>query len=1426
MRRLLVIAAALGMMWSLHELGVSDDSAQFDPLTLAAIGFVVLTAYIMGELGAKLGLPKVTGYILSGVVLGPGVSDILSVRVVEEMRVFNDLALGLIATSAGLELDLRAIRQVWRTLSVTVATKIPALILLVGGTFWVVQTFFHVLDIQGEAAIWGLALIFGVLGLGTSPAIALAVVRETGSKGRLSDLVLAIAVVKDLVVVVCLALALAVVRSMLDPEGSLDAHVLLQVGEEIGLSLAVGTLIGAVLILYLRYVRAEMLLFVTGTVLLTTELSAFFHLELLLVLITAGFMVRNLSKYEHDLMKPLSRVSLPVFVVFFTTAGAGVDLGASLAVLPMALALALARALAFGLAGLAGGRAGHESPKVAGNAWMAYLPQAGVTLGLVLLAAEAIPELAEQIRRIGMALVALHLLIGPVLMSLALRRAGEVPGKGAAAEPVATAEETAPVTTTPPTEIDLPIEQEAEAPAVKTPRLPSPTELTAELHDEKMADLIRTLGHGLEERAHRFVTDQVDPLASFGERTGLYLLDRGSLSGDVAETVATALEWAPPETPGRWEDEILALYAELAGLIQSLPEEVLAPLRDDQLLRRPAEGSSTWLRRIARRWARRLGRRSGSVRRVQVRRIARVTLEGRLAETLAVLDASWFRTYGLVLRRVRDAVEGLSTAEQTRLDLTEACRDWRRQVEAELIHALRVGLSEMAGFLDEADSPASPASRIRYSKIEPRVRAALDRIDADRRPWRIRVSAAFDALRASVAVEASSRALERFTESHGRAAMDVIHDQLLPGVVMTANRLEALAREVKSGTVHETEAIQNLLQRVHDAFDDRQRSRIRRARVEYRRRTRKSQLLEELAAIAKAAPARLELVDSRTRLSEATRPEWVQVVALELSRELEHILTELMFPTLTSGLTSVGTIAATCDGRLREAIHIATYGIEFVLRGKLDEASARQELLTAALERSARRCRDFAAELDLDLGETSATIEQQHQAAQDRLNRLMRERRGATELLRTEVESRSRALIGAINDGAKQVRRSFQTLFTSARQGLTKQHRLQDWLIQTGQQHLDAAEMGRISRERLPAPKDLALPTIYRELFSTAPVDDRRLIAARKAETEQTIRMMLSAKERWGNIMILGAPGSGRSSFLNEIEYRLADHRTIRIEEAFHLRSEGLLGALVAELGCARGTEALAEALRDGIRAVLIDDLEHFVTPSQEGLADLEGFLRAVVDSSSATQWVITTSREALDTFDVVDVPMREVFTRQVELEPIGWREVAAAVEARHRLAGVKVRYTMRGDLSGRLRGLWRQSVQERYFRALTRVSEGNLRTALLTHLWSVRAEPQGDGLRTERPQRPTLAFLGQLESAPLALLASLVRFGPMYESELAAILRTSPVAVRSHLLLLERALLVERTGETQGGLVAIPPHIENALVAGLTNLQLLQEVV
>lgn len=433
MKRLLVVALLLALMVGVEASTPPVAGAASSPLTLAAIGFVVLAAFSVAEGLAAVGLPRVSGYLLSGAVLGPQLANVLNRTVVTDLRMFNTLAVGLIAVGAGLELDLKQVGKLWRTLLATIGFKLAIVAPVFGATLlgglWLLRPF-PALAFGGALAI---ATLLGVLATSTSPAITLAIITEGKAKGRLTELTLANAVFKDVVVVTGMALAVAVGRTLVDAHSHFEAEVLLHTAVEIGASIVAGVVLGGLMILYLRFVAQELLLFVAVAVLLGAEVSTRLHLEFLLLFIVAGATVRNGSHYAHDVEEPLSLVSLPVFIVFFTNVGAQIDLVKLLALLPIAGTLFAVRAGALRVAGSLGARAGGESAALGANAFLAYIPQAGIELGLVATAAEALPAIGAELRALGTAVIALNLLIGPITQRLAFRRVGEL-GGGVAVE--------------------------------------------------------------------------------------------------------------------------------------------------------------------------------------------------------------------------------------------------------------------------------------------------------------------------------------------------------------------------------------------------------------------------------------------------------------------------------------------------------------------------------------------------------------------------------------------------------------------------------------------------------------------------------------------------------------------------------------------------------------------------------------------------------------------------------------------------------------------------------------------------------------------------------------------------------------------------------------------------------------------------------
>jgi Kef-type K+ transport system membrane component KefB len=284
------------------------------------------------------------------------------------------------------------------------------------------------LDLQHVVAM---GLILGLVATANSPASAVAIINELRARGPFTTLAIGTTVVKDVFVILLMALVLMISKGFVDSGAGVEASLLARIPLEVGASLAVGAGLGYLLILYLARVNKEVALILLAVVIMAIELVGFvesrlhFHLHFLLVFIAAGFVVENASAKGELLIDALERSSLPIYVIFFTFSGVGLDLASLRLLWPLALAFVLWRGILLFGSTYAGARLARESIRTQRLAWTAFVAQAGISLGLAELVAVQFPHMGAQIRTFVLAVVAINQLVGPVLFGWALRRTGE-----------------------------------------------------------------------------------------------------------------------------------------------------------------------------------------------------------------------------------------------------------------------------------------------------------------------------------------------------------------------------------------------------------------------------------------------------------------------------------------------------------------------------------------------------------------------------------------------------------------------------------------------------------------------------------------------------------------------------------------------------------------------------------------------------------------------------------------------------------------------------------------------------------------------------------------------------------------------------------------------------------------------------------------
>jgi len=421
---LLALVVLVGAVAVLDARGIATSRGP-----VFGLGFLVIAGAVFGRLAAFLRLPRLTGYLIAGILAGPQASAIVTSSDVKSLSLVSALALALIALQAGAELTLAALRRTWRSVLFSSLAQVLVVIVPMAALFVALARFMPFLNgvtggLTGGVVI-SLAFVWGVLSLTRSPAVTLAILAETGARGPVAEHALGVVVVLDVLVLPLFALAMAVTQGQLAGD-AFELSSLLHLGKELFASVCAGATFGLLIAVLLRFVHSERALVIVVLGYGVTALCTFLHYDTLLVFVVAGFVVMNLTRFGHDLVHTSERVSAGVMIVFFATAGAKLDLLALRDLWPIALAFFVLRVVVTWLGCRLGHRLAKDPPMVRRLGFTAFISQAGVTIGLATIAADGLPGLGKSLATLVIAVVGINELVGPVVFTLGLAKAGEL----------------------------------------------------------------------------------------------------------------------------------------------------------------------------------------------------------------------------------------------------------------------------------------------------------------------------------------------------------------------------------------------------------------------------------------------------------------------------------------------------------------------------------------------------------------------------------------------------------------------------------------------------------------------------------------------------------------------------------------------------------------------------------------------------------------------------------------------------------------------------------------------------------------------------------------------------------------------------------------------------------------------------------------
>jgi len=418
------VLAGLGLLMALvvHQGGVPALARSG---SIASVGFLLLAGTLASSLLELVGLPHLTGYLLAGALAGPHLLGLVDHQAVADLQPVNALALSLIALAGGAELRLDGLRRGLRSLGwATLLHNLPVL-LLTGLVFYLAGPLIPFARQLPTGALLAAALLWGVVAITRSPSATLGIITQTRASGPLSTSTVNFVMSSDVVVVVLLALALTVAQPLVTPGARFSLDAFGELGHELLGSVSVGVTLGLLLIAYLRFVGGRLLLPLVAIGLVLTQVIDYLRLDWLLIFITAGFVVRNLSRHGDTFLHAIEGAGEVIYVIFFAITGAHIDLPLLAQLWPVALLLAGARGLATWGAGAAVGRLAEDPPALRRWGFAGLISQAGLALGIAARVGSQFPAFGAGFAALALAVVTVNEVAGPILFKLALERAGE-----------------------------------------------------------------------------------------------------------------------------------------------------------------------------------------------------------------------------------------------------------------------------------------------------------------------------------------------------------------------------------------------------------------------------------------------------------------------------------------------------------------------------------------------------------------------------------------------------------------------------------------------------------------------------------------------------------------------------------------------------------------------------------------------------------------------------------------------------------------------------------------------------------------------------------------------------------------------------------------------------------------------------------------
>ena len=293
MKRALAVALIVAAVVWVRQIGATSD----DPRSIAlALGFTLVVAMVTGDVLRRFRLPRLTGYLLFGMLVGPYLANVITEPMARQLQTVNGIATTLIALIAGLTLNLE---RLGRRLAAIAQLTMTTIVVADGGAV--------------RGGLVRVAVAAGRAGRdGSRPSSRWRAVRhhrrqlladddgsrhlrDRGARAPERSRARDGRARRPRRCWCCSRWRCSLRASRSERAREEASNVLVRLAWEIGGAIAFGSLVGALFALYLRYVGREVTLVLLAVCALLSQVGATQGFEPLLAAMAAGLVIENVA---------------------------------------------------------------------------------------------------------------------------------------------------------------------------------------------------------------------------------------------------------------------------------------------------------------------------------------------------------------------------------------------------------------------------------------------------------------------------------------------------------------------------------------------------------------------------------------------------------------------------------------------------------------------------------------------------------------------------------------------------------------------------------------------------------------------------------------------------------------------------------------------------------------------------------------------------------------------------------------------------------------------------------------------------------------------------------------------------------------------------------------------------------------------------